>query len=136
MIIGLGSDIVEIKEIKNIYAQYGEKFLSKNFTEAEIAQLNKRYKPDNEQSRISYLAKRFAAKEAMAKALGTGIGAGAAFKDIETLNDKDGKPCINLYCSAQKTLVNIIPEGKTANIMVTLSDTKKTAFATVIISAD
>ena len=136
MILGLGSDIVEIKRIKKIMEKTGDRFLEKNYTTNEIKEYEERFSSENEKGKIGYLARRFAAKEAFSKAIGTGIGAGALFKEISIENDESGKPFISLSGSAKATLDKISPKGKKAICHVSLSDTKKIAQAVVIISTD
>ena len=125
MIIGLGTDLVEIARIEKALERFDDKFIERNFTHAE------QIKKD-----ASHLAKRFAAKEAMAKALGTGISGGIEFKDIEVKNDEAGKPYITVYNKALETLNKMTPEGKTVSLHLSLSDEKAHAMATVVISAD
>ncbi len=88
MIIGIGTDIVNIDRIERIYNKFGDDFVNKNFHTLEVTQ----FKALTKSSKLGYLAKRFAAKEAVAKALGTGIGNGLAFKDIAIVNNDLGAP--------------------------------------------
>ena len=90
MIVGIGTDIVSIERIKHIYDKFGDDFVHKNFHKLEIIHLATL----THISKISYLAKRFAAKEAVAKALGIGIGGSLAFKDIAVINNDLGAPQI------------------------------------------
>lgn len=89
-IIGIGTDVVNISRIEAIFQKYGDKFLSKNFHTQEIENFKELPQP----KKIGFLAKRFAGKEAIAKALGKGIGRGLAFKDIAILNDVQGAPYV------------------------------------------
>jgi holo-[acyl-carrier protein] synthase len=128
-VIGLGTDIVNINRIKKIYSKYGNQFLNKILTESEK-------KSEKELSRfksVSTIAKRFAAKEAISKAIGYGFSNGIHFKDIEIYNDESGKPYANLNGKA-KTIVNKI--SKKYNIFLTLSDDKPWAVATALITSE
>lgn len=116
MILGVGCDIVEIKRIEAAITKHSDKFLKKNFTDAEI--LNA---PKLQKLKTAFFAKRFAGKEAVAKALGSGIGEVVEFKDIEILNEESGKPIVK--CSKFTNL----------KFHISLSDEKKHAMAFVII---
>lgn len=118
MILGIGCDIVKIDRISNIYAKFGKKFLSKIFTPYEIEQA-----PQLQDAFIRYLAKRFAVKEAFAKAVGTGIGKNVSFKDIEVFRNNNNQPQIRLL----KKLDNI------GTIHVSISDDVGYAIAFVTI---
>ena len=126
MIIGIGIDIININRIKNIIDKYGNKFLFRCFSNNEINRSKKEFDPTN-----SY-AKRFAAKEACAKALGTGLSHGIFWKDIIIENDTYGKPYIKLYRKANNRLKEL--SSKTCYIDVSLSDEKDYAIANVVIS--
>lgn len=128
-VIGLGTDIVNINRIKKIYSKYGNQFLNKILTESEKKSEKKLSKFNN----VSTIAKRFAAKEAISKAIGYGFSNGIHFKDIEIYNDKSGKPYANLNGKA-KTIVNKI--SKKYNIFLTLSDDKPWAVATALITSE
>lgn len=132
MIIGIGTDIVEISRVKRLIDKSGNKFLKKIFSEEEIKGALK-YK--SEEKYYAYFAKRFAAKEALAKALGTGIGSKISFRDIMVMNGKSGKPEILLKGTGLKTLNKLIPKGFSAKIDFSLSDEKDYALAFVVISA-
>ena len=128
-VIGLGTNIVNINRIKKIYSKYGNQFLNKILTESEK-------KSEKELSRfknVSTIAKRFAAKEAISKAIGYGFSNGIHFKDIEIYNDESGKPYANLNGKA-KSIVNKI--SKKYNIFLTLSDDKPWAVATALITSE
>ena len=128
-VIGLGTDIVNINRIKKIYSKYGNQFLNKILTESEK-------KSEKELSRfknVSTIAKRFAAKEAISKAIGYGFSNGIHFKDIEIYNDESGKPYANLNGKA-KSIVNKI--SKKYNIFLSLSDDKPWAVATALITSE
>lgn len=125
MIIGIGTDLVDIARIEKSLQKFGQKFIDRNFTPAE------QHKTD-----ANHLAKRFAAKEALSKALGTGIAGGIAFKDIEVRNDEAGKPYITLYNEALRIITSLTPADKALHIHLSLSDEKNHAIATVVISAE
>lgn len=125
MIIGIGTDIINVERIQNVIVKYGEKFKKRCFTANEIKRSENKYNSFN-----SY-AKRYAAKEACSKALGTGLSKGVYWKDIEIFNDKLGKPGIILHNNA----INIVNKltKKKYKIAVSLSDEKSFAIANVII---
>ena len=122
-IIGIGTDIVNIDRINSVFQKYGDNFLKKNFHEQEILNFNKL----PEDKKIGYLAKRFAAKEAVAKAFGFGIGSALAFRDVAILNDGSGRP----YVDIKKTK---IPDFDKYNFQISMSDDDPFAVAFVIIS--
>ena len=128
-VIGLGTDIVNINRLKKIYSKYGNQFLNKILTESEKKSEKKLSRFKN----VSTIAKRFAAKEAISKAIGYGFSNGIHFKDIEIYNDESGKPYANLNGKA-KTIVNKI--SKKYNIFLTLSDDKPWAVATALITSE
>ena len=125
MIYGFGSDIIDIRRIKRVIDIYGNKFKKKCFHKDEIETSEKRYKS------VESYAKRYAAKEACAKALGTGLARGIFWKDIEIRNDKLGKPFIILHNNAKRYLDYKI--NKSAKIELSISDEKNFALANVII---
>ena len=98
MIIGIGNDIIDIKRIEKTINKYGKKFINRCFTQVEIKRSEKRL------NKINSYAKRYAAKEACAKALGTGLSHGIFWKDIIIENDTYGKPYIKLYRKARQRL--------------------------------
>ena len=126
MIIGIGIDLTDIRRIRKILNQYGKKFQSRCFSNKEIINSNKAV------NKASYYAKKYAAKEACAKALGTGFSQGIFWKDIVIENDIQGKPKIKLFNEAKKRLDSL--STKPYNIQVSLSDEKQFAIANVIIS--
>ena len=126
MVINLGTDIVDIRRINKIINKYGDKFKSRCFHKSEILRSENRLK-----SNESY-AKRYAAKEACAKALGTGLARGVFWKDIEIKNDEFGKPKISLHNNALYFLKKISNEVN-LKIEVSLSDEKNYAIANVIL---
>lgn len=136
MIIGLGSDLCDIRRIEETLARHGERFEQRVFTPNEIAKARSR-KGGQRNGTASTYAKRFAAKEACGKALGTGVGAGGGifWRDIEVVNLPSGKPTIALKGNAQKALAALIPGGHEALIHVTLTDEYPLAQAFVVIEA-
>ncbi len=130
MILGLGSDIVEVSRIERLLERHPERFLNRIFTshEQEYAQ--------NSNKTAARLAKRFAAKEACAKALGTGIADGVSWKDMEVQNNQQGQPQLVLKGAALTRLQTLTPMGMTACVHLSLSDTDQLAQATVLISAN
>lgn len=129
MIIGLGSDIVDIRRIERTLERFGERFTKRIFTEAE------RQRADRRADRAASYARRFAAKEACLKALGTGFRRGVHFRDVGVVNLASGKPTLELSGGAAQRLAEITPEGMRAQIDVTLSDDSPIAQAIVLISA-
>lgn len=123
MIIGIGTDIVNIDRIEHVYNKFGDDFVHKNFHQLEIKQLATLTRA----AKLGYLAKRFAAKEAVAKALGIGIGHGLAFKDIAVVNNSSGAPQIVIS-------PKIYPDIGEYTIHVSLSDDLPFAVAFVTIS--
>lgn len=129
MIIGLGSDIVDARRIEKTLKRHGSRFLDRVFTPAERA------KADGRKNRVETYAKRFAAKEACAKALGTGFRAGVFWRDMGVVNLPSGRPTMQLTGGALKRLQAITPAGCSARIDVTLTDEGPMAQALVIITA-
>ena len=125
MIIGIGTDIIDTRRIKNAINRYGEKFKKRCFSNNEIK------RSENSFNTTHSYAKRYAAKEACSKALGTGLAKGIFWKDVEVVNDKYGKPFIKLHNNALKRINKITK--KDYNIEVSLSDEKNYAIANVII---
>jgi len=134
MIIGIGNDYTDIRRIQRALDKFGDKFVHKIFTEKE--QKRAESKAVTPEARAASYAKRWAAKEACSKALGTGIAGGIEWTDIEITNLSSGKPVITLYGAALAKLNELIPSGKTAKIDVTLTDDYPKAAAVVIISAE
>ena len=126
-IFGIGTDIVNIKRIDNILKRNGSGFKKKFFSKNEIIYCEKKKEPS------SYYAKRFAAKEAVTKAMGIGIAKGINLKNIEVINDRNGKPDILLKGKVDAILKKKINKKK-YNIYLSLSDDKPWAHATVVIS--
>ncbi len=129
MIIGLGSDIVDVRRIARVIEKYGDRFLNRIYTPAERAKAERRA------TRVETYAKRFAAKEACAKALGTGFRRGVFWRDLGVVNLPGGRPTMKLTGGALQRLQAITPPGCAAAIDVTLTDEGPTAQAIVIISA-
>ena len=129
MIIGLGSDLIDIRRIEKSLAKYGERFTSRIFTEIE------RKKSDARHERAASYAKRFAAKEACAKALGTGISHGVFWRDMGVVNLPGGKPTMNLTGKAGERLKSMMPAGHTPVVHLTITDDFPLAQAFVIIEA-
>ncbi|MDP2131885.1 MAG: holo-ACP synthase [Erythrobacter sp.] len=130
MIIGLGSDLCNIERIGNSLARYGERFENRVFTEVEIAKARRR-----PFTIAGTYAKRFAAKEAFSKAVGTGFKRGVFMKDIGVVNAPSGAPTLALTGGAALRLEELIPAGHEARIHLTLTDDHPWAQAFVIIEA-
>ncbi len=126
MIYGTGIDIIDINRIRKVINKYGKKFKERCFSISEIKKSENRY------NFVESYAKRYAAKEACAKALGTGLAKGIFWKDIEVYNNKYGKPFIRLHGKAKEIFKNINKNSKT-KIELSLSDEKKYAIANVTI---
>ena len=129
MIIGLGTDLIDIRRIEKTIETYGARFLDRIFTPVE------KQKSDRRASRAASYAKRFAAKEACAKALGTGLRRGVFWRDMGVINVAGGKPTLSLTNGALNRLREITPHGHTAQIDLTITDDFPLAQAIVIISA-
>ena len=129
MILGIGIDICEIDRISNTLKKYKERFEERCFTYLERKKCQDTYNKSN------CYAKRFAAKEATSKALGTGISNGISWQQIEIENLSSGKPKINLFGNAKKKLETLLPKNMTSNILITITDEKDYAQALVIIEA-
>jgi holo-[acyl-carrier protein] synthase len=129
MILGLGSDIVDVRRIERMIERYGDRFLHRIFTDVERA------KADRRATRAATYAKRFAAKEACAKALGTGFRAGVFWRDLGVVNLSSGRPTMRLTGGALARLNEMTPEGYAVRIDVTLTDEGPLAQAFVVISA-
>jgi holo-[acyl-carrier protein] synthase len=130
MIIAIGSDLCNIERIAASLARWGEKFENRVFTEVERAKGNSR-----PYTKAGTLAKRFAAKEAFSKAVGTGFKRGVFMKDIGVVNMRSGAPTLQLSGGAATRLASLIPEGHEAAIHLTLTDDHPWAQAFVIIEA-
>jgi holo-[acyl-carrier protein] synthase len=129
MIIGLGNDVIDIRRVERTIERYGERFLARVFTETE------RLKSDNRAGRAASYAKRFAAKEACAKALGTGFRQGVFWRDMGVVNLSSGRPTLQLTGGAARALERLTPEAHEVRIDLSITDDFPTAQAIVIISA-
>ena len=129
MIIGIGNDLIDISRIEKTIERFGDRFIKRIFTEKE------QEKSDKRQLRIESYAKRFAAKEACSKALGTGFRRGVFWRDMGVINLPSGKPTLELTGGALKRLDEITPEGSKAQIDLTITDELLMAEALVIISS-
>jgi holo-[acyl-carrier protein] synthase len=129
MILGLGSDTIDIRRIEKTIERYGERFLNRTFTDVERA------KSDRRRLRAASYAKRFAAKEACAKALGTGLSQGVFWRDMGVVNLPSGQPTLRLTGGAAKRLEALTPPGHVARIDLSITDDFPMAQAIVIISA-
>ncbi len=123
MIVGVGVDIAETKRFENLYSRYGERIARRILTESEQVEFGRRNNP------ASYLATRFAAKEAAVKALGTGFGCGVGYKSIEIKNNNQGRPMLKFINSA----LELARQKQVENVFVSLSDEKHYVVAMVIL---
>jgi holo-[acyl-carrier protein] synthase len=130
MILGIGSDITDVRRIASVIERHGDRFLTRVFTEIE------RKRAERKKNRVETYAKRFAAKEACAKALGTGMRAGVWWREMGVVNLPSGQPTMRLTGGALKRLQSITPPGFEPRIDLTISDEGPMAIAYVIISAD
>jgi len=131
VIIGVGSDLCDIRRIENSLARFGDRFTHRVYTELERARSERR-----PLQRAGSYAKRFAAKEACSKALGTGLNQGVFWRDMGVANLKSGAPTMVLTGGAARRLAELTPKGFTPHIHVTLTDEYPMAFSLVIISAE
>jgi len=129
MILGIGTDLVDIRRIEQAITRHGDRFINRIYTEVERA------RAERKANRIDTYAKRFAAKEACAKALGTGFRNGVFFRDMGVVNLPSGKPTLWLTGGALARLQAITPAGYTAQIDLALTDEYPLAQAFVVISA-
>ncbi|GJL94728.1 MAG: holo-[acyl-carrier-protein] synthase [Hyphococcus sp.] len=129
MIIGIGNDLIDITRIEKTLNRHGARFTDRLFTDIEKAKSDKRL------NRAASYAKRFAAKEACAKALGTGLSRGVFWRDMGVVNLPSGAPTMALTGGAAKRLKEITPEGHEASIHLTITDDFPLAQAIVIIDA-
>jgi holo-[acyl-carrier protein] synthase len=129
MILGIGSDLIDVRRIERTIDRHGERFLARIFTAAERATAERRVR------RFETYAKRFAAKEACAKALGTGLRAGVFWRDMGLVNLASGRPTMKLTGGALKRLESMTPAGFQPRIDVTITDEGPLAQAVVVISA-
>ena len=129
MIIGIGNDTIDIRRVEKVIERHGDRFTARIFTEVE------QRKSDRRRLRAASYAKRFAAKEACAKALGTGMSAGVFWRDMGVVNLPSGKPTMMLTGGAATRLAALIPAGHRPVIHVTITDDFPLAQALVIIEA-
>jgi holo-[acyl-carrier protein] synthase len=129
VIIGLGNDMVDIRRIEQTLERYGSRFVARIFTDIE------QKKSDRRAQRAASYAKRFAAKEACSKALGTGFRRGVFWKDMGVVNEPSGRPTMQLSGGAKEQLERITPAGHLARIQLTITDDYPYAQAIVIIEA-
>src|SRR4028119_2424863 len=129
MILGIGSDLCDIRRIERSLERFGDRFTHRVFTEGERA------RSDRRAARAPSYARRFAAKEACAKALGTGLSRGVFWRDMEVVNLPGGKPTMRLTGGALERLRAMTPEGHEAHLHVSLTDDVPIAQAFVIIEA-
>ncbi|MGQ0532431.1 MAG: holo-ACP synthase [Caulobacteraceae bacterium] len=131
MIIGIGSDIIDIRRIEQTLVRFGDRFIHRIYTEKERARAERR-----PHERAATYAKRFAAKEACAKALGTGLKQGVFWRDMGVVNLPSGQPTMKLAEGAARRLEQLTPRGHIAHIHVSLTDDYPLAVGFVIISAE
>ena len=129
MILGIGNDMIDIRRVEKTLARHGSRFTERIFTSVE------RIKSEGRKNRVASYAKRFAAKEACAKALGTGISRGVWWKDMGVVNLPSGKPTMELTNNAKRFLEKMTPKGHKAIIHLTITDDFPWAQALVIIEA-
>jgi holo-[acyl-carrier protein] synthase len=129
MILGLGTDLIDITRVEKTLARFGERFLDRCFTPLE------RRKSDGRANRAASYARRYAAKEACSKALGTGFRRGVFWRDMGVVNEPSGRPTMHLTGGAAKRLAEMTPPGMDVRIDVSLTDEPPIAQATVIITA-
>lgn len=129
MIVGIGSDLIDIRRIRNTLDRFGDRFTHRCFTEIERA------RADGRRRRVETYAKRFAAKEACAKALGTGFRRGVYWRDMGVVNLPGGKPTMRLTGGAARRLAEMLPDGMEGRIDVSITDEPPLAQVIVVISA-
>jgi holo-[acyl-carrier protein] synthase len=133
VIVGIGNDLIDIRRIEQTLARFGERFLNRIYTDAEKRKAERRKGAG--QAYAATLAKRYAAKEAASKALGTGFRAGVFWRDLGVINLPSGKPTMIMTGGAAARLALLIPPGMRPEIMLTITDEYPTAEALVIIQA-
>jgi holo-[acyl-carrier protein] synthase len=131
MILGIGSDICDIRRIERTLERFDRRFIERVFTEMEQRKAERR----NGKARVGTYAKRFAAKEACAKALGTGFNRGVFMSDLGVVNQRGGQPTMALTGGAAERLAVLLPAGMVARVDLTMTDEYPYAYAHVIISA-
>ena len=133
MILGIGNDLIDIRRIEQTVARFGQRFINRIFTETEQRKAERRKGAGD--AYVATLAKRYAAKEAAAKALGTGFRQGVYWRDLGVVNQPSGKPTIEMTGGAAKRLAELTPKGLRAQVDLAITDEYPIAEATVIISA-
>jgi len=129
MIIGFGSDLIDIRRVEKTLERFGDRFVQRVFTDLE------QRKSERRRMRAASYAKRFAAKEACSKALGTGLRQGVFWRDMGVVNMPSGKPTIRLTGGAAEALARITPDGHEVSIHLTITDDGPLAQAVVLIEA-
>ncbi|MCR9212439.1 MAG: holo-ACP synthase [Proteobacteria bacterium] len=129
MILGIGNDIIDIRRIERTLDRFGQRFINRIYTETEVTKSERRL------NRVESYAKRYAAKEACSKALGTGFRRGVFWKDMGVINLPSGKPTLKLTGGAKAQLEKITPDGMVAEIHLTITDEPPQAQAFVLIFA-
>ncbi len=129
MIVGIGSDVIDIRRIEKTMARFGERFTNRVFTDME------RSKADGRATRAATYAKRFAAKEACSKALGSGIRMGVAWREMGVVNLPSGQPTLHLTGGARDRLLALVPDGHAPKVHLTMTDDHPYAQAFVVIEA-
>lgn len=136
MILGIGNDLIDIRRIERTLARYGDRFLERVFTAEERRKAERRRSDGAHSARAATYAKRFAAKEACAKALGTGLSRGVFWRDMGVVNLPGGRPTMRLTGGALARLQEITPPGMVPVVHVSLTDEMPLAQAFVVISAE
>ncbi len=129
MILGLGTDLIDVRRIERTLDRFGRRFVDRIFTDDE------RTRSERRANRAAAYAKRFAAKEACSKALGTGFRKGVYWRDMGVVNLPSGKPTMKLTGGARRRLEEMVPDGMVARIDVSITDDIPLAQAVVLISA-
>ena len=129
MILGIGSDLIDIRRVERMLERFGDRFIERCFTDIERA------KSEGRANRAASYAKRYAAKEACSKALGTGFRRGVYWRDMGVVNLPGGKPTMELTGGAQRRLAELVPYGMTPQIDISITDEPPMAQVIVIISA-
>lgn len=132
MIIGIGTDMVSLARLKKKLEQFSQPILDRLFTSTEQARAGLK---KCETAQLGFYAKRFAAKEAFSKAVGTGIGAAVSWTEVEVVNDENGAPVLKVYGNAMDRVLDLVPVGYEPRFHVSLTDEKLFATAFVIIEA-
>ncbi len=133
MILGIGNDLIDIRRIEKTIARFGDRFIQRIYTEVEQMKAERRRGAGD--SYAATLAKRYAAKEAASKALGTGFRSGVFWRDLGVVNLPNGKPTVVMTGGAAERLASMVPKGMRAQVDLTITDEYPIAEAMVIISA-